>query len=142
LLFPGERMGNVMSVNFLRQNILRPVIERLKIPRSGRSLHAFRDTAASLMGKGGLGQGRIGSMLSHQDGGELALRVYTHVMGSKEVEAMHKLGTAVCGSPRRPDDGQLALDFVFVAETLGVPRKPAGSERGLDVASRCVLASS
>jgi integrase len=129
LLFPSQKAGKVMSLNFLRQNILYPVLGRLKIARQGRSLHAFRHTAASLMGKGGASAKVVGSMLSHQDGGELALRVYTHVMGNEEVEAMRMLGTAVCGSPRRPDDGQLAFDFAApVADS--VPRKPAASEMG------------
>jgi integrase len=128
LLFPGERGGKIIALNFLRCDILYPILERLEIARDGRSLHALRHTAASVLGQdrasGGCGASPrvVGSALRHQDGGALAMRVYTHVLGSDEVDAMDKLGTAVCGSPRKPDDGQFLLDFA------GDSRKPAGSE--------------
>ena len=128
LLFPGERLGKIIALVSLRQNVLYPILERLKIPRNGRSLHAFRHTAASVLGQdvasGGIGASPsvVGSALRHQDGGALAMKVYTHVLGTDEVNAMDKLGTAVCGSPRKPEDGQLAFDFA------GDSRKPVQSE--------------
>jgi len=122
LLFPGERSGKIIALVSLRQNVLYPILERLKIPRDGRSLHAFRHTAASVLGQGGASPAVVGSALRHQDGGTLAAGVYTHVLGSDEMDAMDKLGTAVCGSPRKPEDGQFTFDFA------GDSRKPAGSE--------------
>jgi len=66
------------------------------------------------------------------------MRVYTHVLGSDEVDAMDKLGTAVCGSPRKPDSEQFTFDFVQDGE-----RKPARSELRPDVSgsfASCSLA--
>jgi len=137
LLFPGERSGKIIALVSLRQNILYPILERLKIPRDGRSLHAFRHMAASVMGQAGASPRVVGSVLRHQDGGALAMRVYTHVLGSDEVDAVDKFGTAVCGSPRKPEDGQLAFDFA------GDSRKPVQSELRPDVSgsfASCSLA--
>jgi integrase len=128
LLFPGERLGKIIALNSLRNIVLYPILERLNIPRDGRSLHALRHTAASVLGQdvasGGIGASPrvVGSALRHQDGGALAQKVYTHVMGSDEVDAMDKLGVAVCGSPRRQDDGQMVFCFA------GDSRKPVQSE--------------
>jgi integrase len=137
LLFPGERGGKIIALNFLRCDILYPILERLKLPREGRSLHALRHTAASVMGQAGASPSVVGSALRHQDGGALAAEVYTHVLGSDEVDAMDKLGTAVCGSPRKPEDGQLSFDFA------GDSRKPVQSELRPDVSgsfASCSLA--
>ena len=105
--------------------------------RDGRSLHALRHTAASVMGQAGASPRVVGSALRHQDGGALAMTVYTHVLGSDEVDAMDKLGTAVCGSPRKPDGEQFSFDFAQGE------RKPAGSELRPDVSgsfASCSLA--
>ena len=137
LLFPGERGGKIIAMNFMRQDVLYPILDRLGIARDGRSLHALRHTAASVMGQAGASPKVVGSALRHQDGGELAMRVYTHVLGSDEVDAMDKLGTAVCGSPRKPDGGQFSFDFAQGE------RKPAGSELRPDVSgtfASCSLA--
>ncbi len=137
LLFPGERGGKIIAMNFMRQDVLYPILDRLGIARDGRSLHALRHTAASVMGQAGASPKVVGSALRHQDGGELAMRVYTHVLGSDEVDAMDKLGTAVCGSPRKTDGGQFSFDFAQGE------RKPAGSELRPDVSgtfASCSLA--
>jgi integrase len=143
LLFPGPRSGKIIALVSLRQNVLYPILERLKIPRQGRSLHAFRHTAASVMGQAGASPKVVGSVLRHQDGGALAAGVYTHVLGSDEVNAMDKLGTAVCGSPRTPgayaleDGAQMAFEFA------GDSRKPVASELCPDVSgsfASCSLA--
>ena len=133
LLFPAVRSGQVIAQGFLRWAVLKPALERLGIPRGGRSLHAFRHTAASVLGQdvasGGIGASPrvVGSALRHQDGGALAQKVYTHVMGTDEVDAMDKLGVVVCGSPRKQDDGQMV--FGFAVES----RKPVRSELRPDV---------
>ena len=105
LLFPGERDGNVIAQSFLRENILYPVLERLKFPRDGRSLHAFRHTAASVMGQSGASPAVVGSVLRHQDGGALASKTYIHPLGTDEVDAMDKLAATFCGSPRKKGPG-------------------------------------
>jgi integrase len=101
LLFPGVRDGKIIAQSFLRENILYPVLERLGLSRDGRSIHAFRHTAASVLGQNGASTSVIGSALAHQDGGALAAEVYTHVLGGDEMDAIDKLGKAVCGSPRK-----------------------------------------
>ena len=100
LMFPGERLGKIIALNFMRNDVLYPILERLQIPRNGRSLHAFRHTAASVMGQSGASPRVVGSALRHQDGGALAMKVYTHVLGTDEVVAMDRLGSDLC--PKMP----------------------------------------
>jgi len=128
LLFPGERGGKIIALNFLRCDILYPILERLGIARDGRSLHALRHTAASVMGQAGASPSVVGSALRHQDGGALAAEVYTHVLGSDEVDAMDKLGTAVCGSPRK---------HRTAGSSVSTLRKASGSQQGRSCVQMC-----
>jgi len=113
LLFPDVRTRKIIDQCFLRAGVLYPLLERLGFPKRG--LHAFRHTAASVMGQAGVSPKVVGESLRHQDGGALAMTLYTHILGSDEVTAMDKLGSAICGGTKKPA-GRLRLRPVASAQ--------------------------
>ena len=136
LLFPGERGGKIIAMNFMRQDVLYPILDRLGIARDGRSLHALRhggkcDGASWSFPESGR---QCAPSPGRRRAGDEGL---PHVLGSDEVDAMDKLGTAVCGSPRKTDSGQFSFDFAQGE------RKAARSELRPDVSgsfASCSLA--
>jgi integrase len=107
LLFPCPKTRKIINQSNLRSGVLYPLLERLDFPKRG--LHAFRHTAASVLGWEGVSPKVVGGSLRHQDGGVLAMTIYTHVLGSDEVTAMDKLGARMCGSPRKPARSELSV---------------------------------
>lgn len=97
LLFPGLN-GHLVNQCNVRRLVLYPILKRRGFPQRG--LHAFRHTAASLLADDGANQKLTGTLLRHQDGGQLAW-LYSHTLGNAETVAMDRLGERVCSGLRK-----------------------------------------
>ena len=108
LLFPSVQAGKIIDQCFLRSSVLYPLLEKMGLPKRG--LHAFRHTAASVLGEAGVSPKVVGDSLRHQDGGVLAMSLYTHILGNDQASAMDQLGERICSAPKKPVASQLCPD--------------------------------
>jgi integrase len=108
LLFPHPKTGELLQQKAVREDILYPILEALKIERRG--LHSFRHLAASVLVDVGTNQKALGRALRHQDGGVLALKKYAHILGNAEITMMDKLGESLVRPSRKPVISELRTD--------------------------------
>jgi integrase len=108
LLFPHPKTGELLQQQALREEILYPILEALKIERRG--LHSFRHLAASVLVDVGTNQKALGKALRHPDGGILAMSKYAHILGNAEITIMDKLGDSLVRPSKKPVVSELRTD--------------------------------
>jgi integrase len=84
LLFTNKH-GRPLSANKLREKVLHPLLEKLKIPRGG--FHSLRHGAASALLADGATPAVVQKQLRHSDP-RFTLGVYAHVIGSQQRDAV------------------------------------------------------
>lgn len=84
LMFPN-RDGRPFSANKLREKQLRPLLEKLGIPRGG--FHSMRHGAASALLADGATPAVVQRQLRHGDA-RITLGIYGHVIGNQQREAV------------------------------------------------------
>jgi integrase len=84
LLFVN-RNGRPFSANKLREKQLRPLLEKLAIPRGG--FHSMRHGAASSLLAHGVTPAVVQKQLRHSDA-RITLGIYGHIVGDQQREAV------------------------------------------------------
>ena len=89
LLFVN-RKGRAFSANKLREKLLHPLLEVLKIPRGG--FHSMRHGAASSLLADGATPAVVQRQLRHSDA-RITLGIYGHVIGDEQRSAVQNRST-------------------------------------------------
>ena len=89
LLFCNRRM-RPFSDNKAREDMLRPLLRKLKMHSSGKAFHAIRHTAGSVMLESGASIVNVQRQLRHSSA-TVTLNVYAHLLGDSERNAANAL---------------------------------------------------
>lgn len=93
----ATRTGRPHSANKIVQRKLWPILDALKIPRSG--FRAFRHCHASLLIDVGANPKVTQQQMRHSDP-RMTIEVYAHVIGDAQRQAVEKVGELLCPDSR------------------------------------------
>jgi integrase len=90
--------GSPLNPDVLRKDVLYPILDRLRIPRSSGAsgFHTFRHSAASILNES-TGNLKLAQRLLGHSTVNMTANVYTHTSAESEREAALAIERAVCG---------------------------------------------